>query len=114
MGELRRVKEIFDKIANVSGKKSKESIIKQNGDNELFLECLKFLLDDNIQTGLSDKKINKDVPLSNDVYVKITDMFEYLKTHNTGTDRDISLVKLFISIQEEDLKEFCRGLFTKN
>lgn len=113
MGELRRVKEIFDKIANVSGKKSKESIIKQNGDNELFLECLKFLLDDNIQTGLSDKKINKDVPLSNDVYVKITDMFEYLKTHNTGTDRDISLVKLFISIQEEDLKEFCRGLFTK-
>lgn len=113
MGELRRVKEIFDKIAGVSGKKSKETIIKQNADNELFLECLKFLLDDNIQTGLSDKKINKDVPLSNDVYVKITDMFEYLKTHNTGTDRDISLVKLFISIQEEDLKEFCRGLFTK-
>ena len=43
MVELRRVKEIFDKIAGVSGKKSKETIIKQNADNELFLECLKFL-----------------------------------------------------------------------
>lgn len=113
MNELREVKEIFDKIANVSAKKSKESIIKQNADNKLFLECLKFLLDDNIVTGLSDKKINKDVPLSKDVYIRITDMFDYLKTHNTGTAKDISFVKLFISIQEEDLKEFCKGLFTK-
>lgn len=113
MNELREVKEIFDKITNVSAKKSKESIIKQNADNKLFLECLKFLLDDNIVTGLSDKKINKDVPLSKDVYIRITDMFDYLKTHNTGTAKDISFVKLFISIQEEDLKEFCKGLFTK-
>lgn len=56
MNELKGVKEIFDKIASVSSKKSKETIIKQNSDNELFLECLKFLYDSNITTGLSKKK----------------------------------------------------------
>ena len=33
MEELREVKEIFDKIASVSGKKDKEKIIKNNKDN---------------------------------------------------------------------------------
>ena len=86
MGELRRVKEIFYKIANVSSKKSKESIIKQNGDNELFLECLKFLLDSNITTGLSKKKINKKVKVYENTCDDIRDMFIYLSLHNSGTD----------------------------
>ena len=43
--DLMEVKELFDKIANTSGKNDKIKIIKQNKDNELFVECLKFLLD---------------------------------------------------------------------
>ena len=84
MGELRRVKEIFDKIAGVSGKKSKETIIKQNADNELFLECLKFLLDSDITTGLSKKKINKKVQIYQNTYSDIRDMFDYVRINNTG------------------------------
>ena len=34
MNELREVKEIFDKIASVSGKKEKEKIIKNNKNKE--------------------------------------------------------------------------------
>lgn len=114
MGELRRVKEIFDKIAGVSGKKSKETIIKQNADNELFLECLKFLLDSDITTGLSKKKINKKVQIYQNTYSDIRDMFDYVRMNNTGTDRDIGVVQGYISSLDEDMQDFVRGLLTKS
>ena len=89
MNELREVKEIFDRIASVTGKRDKEKIIKNNKDNELFLECLKFLLDSNITTGLSKKKINKKVQIYQNTYSNIRDMFRYLSLHNSGTDINI-------------------------
>lgn len=112
MSELREVKEIFEKIASVSSKKSKEIILKQNENNELFKECLKFLLDDNVVTGLSTKKFNKKVEIYNITFENILDAFEYVKEHNTGTDVDISMIKTFCSAQG-DCKEFCEKLFTK-
>lgn len=114
MGELREVKEIFDKISSVSGKKDKEAIIKQNKDNELFLECLKFLLDSNITTGLSKKKINKKVKVYENTYSDIRDMFDYVRMNNTGTDRDIGVVQGYINSLDEDMQDFVRGLFTKS
>lgn len=114
MGELRRVKEIFDKIAGVSGKKSKETIIKQNADNELFLECLKFLLDSDITTGLSKKKINKKVKVYENTCDDIRDMFIYLSLHNSGTDINIGVVQGYINSLDEDLQDFVRGLLTKS
>jgi DNA ligase-1 len=114
MGELRRVKEIFDKIAGVSGKKSKETIIKQNADNELFLECLKFLLDSDITTGLSKKKINKKVQIYQNTYSDIRDMFDYVRMNNTGTDRDIGVVQGYINSLDKDIQDFVRGLLTKS
>ena len=65
---ISEVKKIFDRIASVSAKTSKEVIIKQNKDNELFIECLKFLLDSDVVTGLSTKKMNKKVKLVNTSY----------------------------------------------
>ena len=114
MGGLKEVKEIFDEIASVSGKKDKETIIKQNKDNELFLECLKFLLDSNITTGLSKKKINKKVQIYQNTYSDIRDMFDYVRMNNTGTDRDIGVVQGYINSLDEDVRDFARGLFTKS
>lgn len=112
--DLIEVKNLFDKIANISGKNDKIKIIKQNKDNELFIECLKFLLDSDIVTGLSKKKINKEVPIIKTIFNKdITLIFDYLKEHNTGTDVDISYVKTFCQ-QQGELEEFCKGLFTKS
>ena len=114
MGELRRVKEIFDEIANTSGKKSKETIIKQNADNELFLECLKFLLDSDITTGLRKKKINKKVKVYENTCDDIRDMFIYLSLHNSGTDINIGVVQGYINSLDEDIQDFVRGLLTKS
>lgn len=112
--DLIEVKEIFDKISNTSGKNDKIKIIKQNKDNDLFIKCLKFLLDSDIVTGLSKKKIGKKVKLDKTTTTDITVMFKYLKQHNTGTDEDIATVQSFTHCMDEDLREFCNGLFTKS
>ena len=112
--DLIEVKGLFDKIANTSGKNDKIKIIKQNKDNELFVECLKFLLDSDIVTGLSKKKIGKKVKLDKETTSDIRCIFDYLKRHSTGTDEDIATVQSFTRCMDEDLREFCNGLFTKS
>lgn len=109
---IKEVKDIFDKISSVSAKTSKETIIKKNKDNELFIECLKFLLDSDVVTGLSTKKMNKKVTLVENKLESLTDAFKYVREHNTGTDVDIAIVKSFCNAQGE-CREFCEQLFTK-
>ena len=111
--DLIEVKGLFDKIANTSGKNDKIKIIKQNKDNELFIECLKFLLDSDIVTGLSKKKINKKVAVMGDRLETIEEAMEYLKQHNSGKDSDIAMIKDFCD-RQEGCKLFCEGLFTKS
>ena len=111
--DLIEVKELFDKIANTSGKNDKIKIIKQNKDNELFVECLKFLLDSDIVTGLSKKKINKKVAVMGNRLETIEEAMEYLKQHNSGKDSDIAMIKDFCD-RQEGCKLFCEGLFTKS
>lgn len=109
---LHEIKLIFDELKKESSRNGKEIILKKYQDNELFKSCVKFLLDDSIVTGLSTKKMNKDVPLYDVTWSNIRDVFNYLKLHNTGTDSDISMIKTFCAAQG-DCKEFCEGLFTK-
>ena len=114
MEELREVKKIFDKIASVSGKKDKEKIIKNNKDNESFRLSLKFLLDSDITTGLSKKKINKKVKVYENTADDIRDVFVYLLLNNSGTDVNIGVVQGYINSLDEDLQDFARGLLTKS
>ena len=111
--DLMEVKELFDKIANTSGKNDKIKIIKQNKDNELFIECLKFLLDSDIVTGLSKKKIKKRVAVMGYRLETMEEAMEYLKHHNSGRDSDIAMIKDFCD-RQEGCKLFCEGLFTKS
>ena len=111
--DLIEVKEIFDKISNTSGKNDKIKIIKQNKDNDLFIKCLKFLLDSDIVTGLSKKKIKKRVAVMGYRLETIEEAMEYLKHHNSGRDSDIAMIKDFCD-RQEGCKLFCEGLFTKS
>lgn len=116
MENLKEVVEIFNLITKISGKNDKIKIVKWNKDNELFIECLKFLLDSDIVTGLSKKKINKDISLKDDRFKldTIREVMEYLKAHNSGRDIDIAIVREFCNKQTDTNKEFCIGLFTKS
>ena len=56
---LKEVIKLFKQIQETSGLNDKKKIIIENRDNELFKKCLKFLLDTNIVTGISAKKLLK-------------------------------------------------------
>lgn len=98
---MKEVIDIFKQIQDTSSLNDKKKIIGSNKDNKLFKKYLVFLLDNNIVTGISDKKISK--PDANTCQQCKTvnlntfeDVMDYLKEHNSGRDEDVANVKGFI------------------
>ena len=111
---MQKVKEIFEQIQSTSAKTGKEQILRENADNELLQKTLHFLLNPYITTGLSKKKINKQVPPTRSHFQDAVRMMNYLQENNTGTDAIIGDVQGFIRSQPEDMREFYKELFTKS
>ena len=107
-----KVLEIIKDIESTSSKKVKETILKQNEDNQLLKKVLKFVYDTNIVTGLSKKKVQKEV--SEQDFMPTDDIMEYLKINNTGSDKDIAVIQDFISRQPIELQELYTQIATKN
>lgn len=98
---MKEVIKLFKQIQETSSLNDKKAIIIANKDNELFKKCLRFLLDGNIVTGISNAKISKvDKNTTKDKATLKLNTFEevmdYLRIHNTGRDEDIANVKGFI------------------
>ena len=117
---LKEVVKIFKQIQETSSLNDKKAIIAANKDNELFKKCLVFLLDGNINTGISNKKINKKVEPSSELapyYLcrnsTYEEVMEYLIKNNTGTDADIYEIQCFLVGHEED-REFYEQMITKS
>lgn len=111
---MEEVIKIFKQIQNTNSTNDKKAIITANKDNELFKKCLVFLLDSNIVTGISDKKLGKDCfILGHDVCNSFEMLMEYLKKNNTGSDYDIRTVRFFIENQSEEYQDFYKQMVTK-
>lgn len=117
---MEEVIKLFKQIQETSGTNDKKTIIDANKDNELFKKCLVFLLDGNINTGISNKKINKKVEPSSELapyYLCINSTFEevmeYLSKNNTGTDVDIYEIQCFLEGHKE-YREFYEQMITKS
>lgn len=110
---MKEVIKIFKQIQETSGTNDKKVIIAANKDNELFKKCLVFLLDGNVITGLSAKKITKKVTKSEYILPTFEDVMKYLSQNNTGTDNDISMIQAFLDEHEED-REFYEQMITKS
>ena len=112
---MKKVKEVFEKLTITSGRLDKENIIKENKDNELFVNTIQFLLDPYIVTGISKKKMSKKLNLNLDTYEakNINDLMDYISKNNTGRDSDIIVIQKFVENNIE-YKDFIEGLFTKS
>lgn len=98
---MEQVIEILKLIQNTSSLNEKQRILRENKDNELLKKCLVFLLDGNTVTGISTKKIDKMTISKAANYAtfepkNFSEVIDYLKTHNTGTDVDVATVRKFI------------------
>ena len=117
---MKEVIKLFKQIQETSSTNDKKAIIAANKDNELFKKCLVFLLDGNINTGISNKKINKKVEPSSELapyYLcrnsRFEEVMDYLSKNNTGTDVDIYEIQCFLIGHEED-REFYKQMITKS
>lgn len=110
---MKEVIKIFKQIQDTSSTNDKKAIISANKDNELFKKCLTFLLDGNVITGLSAKKIKKKVIKSEYILPTFEDVMKYLAQNNTGTDNDISMIQAFLDENKED-REFYEQMITKS
>lgn len=118
---MKEIIKLFKQIQETNSLNDKKAIIIANKNNELFKKCLKFLLDGNIVTGISNKKISKMTnEEANRIYLKhvpctFEELMEYLTEHSTGTDVDVAYVRRFIcsnSMTYDDC-EFYEQMVTK-
>lgn len=110
---MEEVIKLFKQIQETSNINDKKAIIVTNKDNELFKKCLVFLLDGNVTTGISAKKIKKKVIKNEYILPTFEDVMKYLAQNNTGTDNDISMIQKFLDEHEED-REFYEQMITKS
>lgn len=113
--DVKQVIQIFKQLQNTSGKKEKENIISIHKDNDLFKQCLVFLLDDNITTGIAKKSLSKDIKYNG--YIPLHNwrvLMQYLQENNTGKDADILVAQSFLMAQNEEDKWFYEGMITKS
>ena len=110
---MEEVIKLFKQIQETSNINDKKAIIVTNKDNELFKKCLVFLLDGNVITGISAKKIKKKVIKNEYILPTFEDVMKYLAQNNTGTDNDISMIQKFLDEHEED-REFYEQMITKS
>lgn len=77
---------------------AKIAVLEKYKDDEDIKYLLNFVYNPYIITGISDKKLNKELPQVFDLWSDNTfesdkEVFEYIKVHNTGRDEDIRIVQ---------------------
>ena len=120
MNNIEEVIKIIKELQESSGKRLQE-ILEENKNNQMLKDVLYFVYNPFIVTGLSNKKINKNlsnmvikkIPLINDPKFDMTCIFDYLIDHNTGRDEDIIYVQHYLrSLPSKDRKIY-EQIFTK-
>lgn len=110
---------LFKQIQETSSLNDKKVIIVENKHNELFRECLRFLLDGNVTTGIAEKKYDSVTVTTSDwmhmdVEQEFRELLNYIKQHNTGREEDIIRVQAWCCYMDNDVKNFVRGMITKS
>lgn len=118
---MEEVIKTIKELKNTASIKAKKEILEQNKDNQMLKDILYFVYNPYIVTGLSNKKINKDISEKKIVVLPadneksdITCIFDYLIEHNTGRDEDIAYVQNYLTLVPVEDKEIYERIFTKN
>ena len=111
---MEQVFKIFEELMDTTKKSEKAAILIRNQGNRLFTSTLKWLLDPFVLTGISSKKLSKNVSYDTTPIQTWGDMMMYFENHHTGSDDDIRIVQGFIESQPEEQHEYYRALVTKS
>lgn len=111
----RHVKELFDLIALTSSSNRKKEIITENSGDERFTLLLNYLLNPFLVTGISAKKIAKDVDKAPTAdFDSFPELMGYILKNNTGSDEVIANIRRFLAKQEPEMQSFYTSVITKS
>ena len=99
-------------LRDESSKTKKAKIIEQNQTNPLFMDVLYFLYNPFITTGISTKKMSRDIEPKNQIN-DLKSLLDYLITHNTGSDDVLSLVHGYLATQDEAHRDILSQIISK-
>lgn len=98
-------------LKSISGVNDKLAFLTSVTDVET-LQVLTFLCDPNAVTGLSTKKLQKNVePV--ECKFTFTELLNYLCKHNTGSDKEVALVKGFLKDYNEEDRDVLTQVIAK-
>lgn len=115
---LEKFKKFIEEINLNNGRLYKQNILVNYKDDEDIKYLLHFIYNPYIVTGISTKKLERNVVLDE---IKISfratstrSLLEYLKVHNTGRDEDIEVINAFKAIIHEDYIDLLNKIICKN
>lgn len=98
-------------LKSISGVNDKLAFLRSVTDVET-LQVLTFLCDPNAVTGLSTKKLQKNVePV--ECEFTLVDLLQYLMKHNTGSDKEVALVRGFLKDYNEEDRDVLTQVIAK-
>ena len=99
------------RLKSISGVNDKLEFLRSVTDVET-LQVLKFLCDSNAVTGLSTKKLQKRIEPIECTFTFV-ELLNYLMKHNTGSDKEVALVKGFLKNYNEDDRDVLTQVIAK-
>ena len=114
MNDIKEFAKFYHQITGTTSRLDKEAILKdyQNSDN--VKNILHFLFNPFIVTGISERKLTKNVTLKSQSCANLSSLLEYFKKHNTGRDEDIAVLKSFTADLDEEYAFLVHGLIKKD
>jgi DNA ligase-1 len=123
---MNKIKAICDELQATNSVKEKETILRREQENLSLIEIIYFLLNPYIVSGLSKKKINKNVGIIPNVNYKelislgddpvkgLINLLNYIKKNNTGRDIDISVCEMYFTNFDNEMQKFIKSILTKS
>lgn len=99
------------RLKSIAGVNDKLAFLTSVTDDET-LQVLTFLCDPNAVTGLSTKKLQKNVEPVECVFTFV-ELLNYLMKHNTGSDKEVAVVKGFLKDYNEEDRDVLTQVIAK-
>ena len=99
------------RLKSIAGVNDKLAFLRSVTDVET-LQVLTFLCDPNAVTGLSTKKLQKNVEPVECVFTFV-ELLNYLMKHNTGSDKEVAVVKGFLKDYNEEDRDVLTQVIAK-
>ncbi len=100
MVNSKHIVEFCKRVTSTTSTTQKKSIVSEYKDDEVIKTFLKFLFDKQVVTGVSSKKLTKELKDGIEC-VSLTDILqvlEYISVHNTGTDSDVAALQNYLAV----------------